>query len=541
MFVRLKKNKGGSTSVILASGERVPGKKHVVSRIIKSFGYSVDEEEIQKLKEEALKYKAHLEAERVKIKTLKVSNGSDIRSCQSHNFGFLEVYGKIFYAIFTKIGLKEEALKRLSELVTMRIAEPASKRKTSIIGYGYNVHLKADTIYKLMDKVDKDIIEQIKQAAYAHTKKLLADNKEEVEVLFYDLTTLYFETNEQDAIRDFGFSKDGKPQHVQILLAMMVTKEGLPIGYECFPGNVYEGHTLIPILNRLREQYAISRVVLVADAALMSKINLAQLDRSGYTYIIAARLKNSTKAIKERVINGLDYRVIAQTKNNEGKVLEYISAKIIKSETSDKTNHLEQLVVYYSSSRARKDAHDRMKALEKIKGYIHSSSKKKLTACLKKSYVKISKGTDISIDEDKLELEKNFDGYFGLKTNITNPDPLTILNHYKGLWQVEETFRISKNNLEIRPIFHSNINRIHAHIAICYMALSLVRHLQFLLKKTPYSFTLDQIHILLSQMKKVTITDSHGNNFYLLEDPPLELIPVYQLLQLKWPKKFSCS
>lgn len=533
MFIRVKENKGGSQSVLLVAGERVPGKKHSLLRVIKNFGYGSDPEAIEALKISASEYKAKLEREVPRVKTLRISSTSDIRNCQSFNCGFADVYGSIFTKLFAGIDIKLPYFNRLRDLITLRIAEPGSKLRTSDIAYKYGIDLKIDNIYKLMDRLNHGQIEQIKKAVYNNTKALLAEHKQDLEVLFYDLTTIYFETNTQDSLRNFGFSKDGKHQHVQILLAMIVTHDGLPVSYEYFTGNCYEGHTLIPVLNKLKAQYSIRRVVLVADAALMNKINLTDLQANGYEYVIAARIKNSTQAIKDAVINTTGYSEVSTTVDKVGQVADFIQAKILDTEEGDK------LVTYYSSLRARKDEHDRLKALEKIKAHINSSSKSKLTSSLKKSYVKVTKGCKVEIDENKLEADRQFDGHFGLRTNIKEPDPRQLLQHYRGLWQVEQSFRLSKHNLEIRPVFHYNTKRIEAHLLVCYAALAVIRHTEFILKRVAKYLPFEHLHSLLTKMRKVIITDKEGQKFQLLEDPPPELAPIYQSLQIKWPKKFT--
>lgn len=350
--------------------------------------------------------------------------------------------------------------------------------------------------------------------------------------MFYDLTTIYFETNTQDELRDFGFSKDGKHQHVQIMVALIVTKEGLPIDYEELPGNSYEGHTLLPVLEKIKTRYQIDKTVIVADAALMNKINLAELDIQGIEYIIAARIKNTKKHLKEAVLDAQGYQVISHL-TETGAAKDIVRTKTLATEEGD------TLFVYHSTKRARKDAHDRAKALERIEKHLNSSTKSKLTGSLKKSYVKISKDCKIQIDEEKLGKDALFDGFFGLRTNIKEAVPTEILGHYRGLWQVEQTFRIAKSNLEIRPVFHYTPRRIKAHFLLCFMALALIRFVEFTLKINQIPLPPEQLSLLLHRMRKVQITNKDNQHFEILEDPPNELIPIYQILKIKWHKKFQ--
>ena len=534
MFVRKKKNKGGSTSIMLVTGERISGKKHSVSRIVKNFGVAKDEEELAKLYNEAKNYKAHLEAINPKAKILKISSERDIKRCHSYNVGFNDVYGNAFDRFFNKLNLKPYLIQRLKDLVIMRIAEPTSKRKTAKIGSNYNKNHTVDDFYKLMDQLTENVIGEIKKNIYQHTKEMLAKHRRKIDVLFYDLTTVYFETCKQDELRDFGFSKDGKHQHVQVMLAIIVTKEGLPIDYEEFKGNSFEGHTLIPVINKIRERYNIDQATIVADAALMNRINLNELNSLGIKYIIAARIKNSKKEIKEQILQTNDYKVLHSDINDDGGLGDQVKAKIINVDNHD------SLIAFHSLKRSRKDANDRLAFLEKINKHLGSNVKNKLKGSLKKPYVKISKDCTIEIDYLKLQNEEQYDGFFGIQTNIGSPDPLEILNAYRGLWQVEQTFRVAKSTLEIRPVFHYVERRVKAHFAICYMALALIRYVEFMLKYAEISqITMEELHLLLKQMRKIEIINSSGESFELLEDPPPELPPVYRVLGIRWPKRFQ--
>jgi transposase len=531
MFIRKKKNKNGSCTILLVAGERVIGKKNPVTKTIRHFGTASTEHEIQLLVQQAETYKATHETLHPKTRVMRIASDLDIKSCSSYNTGFTDVYGKAFDDVFASLNLKPNFKNKLRELVVMRIAAPSSKLKTAQLASEYGMGLQVDDIYKLMDKLTTPVIEQIKSTVYHNTKTLLEQDKQKINVLFYDLTTVYFETSTQDEIRDFGFSKDGKHQHVQIMLALLVTTDGLLIDYQEFPGNSFEGHTLIPVLNSIRERYAINNVVLVADAALMSKINLQELTGQNIQYIIAARIKNTNKETKQAILDLTDYQVISTTTNDNQ--VEEITAKTIATDIND------CLIAYHSTKRARKDAYDRQKDLDRIVKHVNSTAKSKLTGSLRKSYVKISKGCKIEINQEKLALEQQFDGFFGLRTNIADVDPLAFLSAYRGLWQVEQTFRIAKNSLEIRPVFHYAPRRIKAHFVICYMALALVRHVEFLLKKQSIYMPCEQFHLLLNRMRKINLVDHTNELFEIMEDPPSELAPIYLALKITWPKKFS--
>ena len=519
MFVRRKKNKSGSISIMVQDANRVSGKKFPVTETIRYFGSSHDPKIIDKLYKEATDYKNKLKASFSKDKIMKITHGDDIKSCYSINSGFYDVYGSCFDNVFKDFNIKPNLLSKLKDLSIIRIADPKSKLKTIEIANEYGSHLSnltVDSIYKFMDKM-KSEIDNVKAVIYNHTKQLLNDSK--VNILFYDLTTLSFETNTKDEIRNFGFSKDGKHRHVQIVLALIVTQEGLPIDYFEFPGNTYEGHTLIPAIEQMQKRYNIDKAILVVDAALMNKINLKELDDRNIQYVISSRIKNVNKSMKQEIFNINNYETITDD---------------IKTKTINNT------IVYYSAKRAYKDEHDRKKDLERIEQHIKSTGKSNLTKQLQKSYIKI-KDYKAEIDYKKLEEQKQYDGFFGISTNIKNPDPIELLSLCRGLWQIEQTFRIAKTNLKIRPIFHYNTQRIKVHLMICYISLSLIRYTEFILKHNNNYITNDNLHLLLKQLRKSVLIDYKDNKFEILEMHSPDLIPIYKILKIQFPRKFTCK
>lgn len=531
MHVKLKKNKSGSTSVQVVESVRIIGSKYPRPRLLKSFGSASTDVEIDTLKFKAQEYIASLPEIQFKSSTtgeLVIRAESDISSCTSTITGFKDVFNKLYNDIFHSTTLKTKGNDMLSQLAIMRIIEPKSKNYTANIAAHFGYDLKVDNIYKLMDRINDEAIAKIQACSYRNTKRLLAEQEQKLDVLFYDLTSIYFETNSQDELRDFGFSKDGKSQHVQIMLAMIVTHHGLPIAYEIFQGNTYEGSTLIPTIESLRKKYKISRVILVADSGLINKDNVDKITESGLEYIIGARLKNSSNAVIQEALKDEGY--VALTDTTKGKVYTLLDKK------KQPTQH--QLMLYYSDARAKKDLYDRNRAVAKISKHIGKQVKNKLSGPLRKTYVTLSQENSvIGIDEEKLKEAAKFDGYFAIQTNIKDAKPADILVHYSGLWQVEQTFRITKYNLKIRPVFHYNPTRIKAHFAICYIALTLVRTLELMMKRAKCYVPIEQLVELLQKVMIITIT-SNGRRYDIAKDFPPELIEVYKCVKAKIPNRF---
>lgn len=340
-------------------------------------------------------------------------------------------------------------------LVLCRLVYPGSKLKT--VEY-FKRHLQMDvsvyTVYRFLDKLHSTLKQRIEDITFAYTRKVLRGR---IGIVFYDLTTLYFETSEEDDFRIAGYSKDGKSQHPQIVIGLLVGGKGYPIGYEIFEGNTSEPKTLIPVLESFRQRFELERPIVVADAALLSQKNMDALRAEGYQYILGGRLKNESEAIKSKIVNG---------QIREGHPIEITHAN-------------GRLIVTYSDTRAHNDHANRMKGLKKLEKKVQSGklSKKHLNNRGYNKYLKLSGDVVVTIDYEKVEADSVWDGLKGYISNTTLGKD-QIVSTYQQLWQVEKAFRISKTDLRIRPIYHRIKQRIEAHICICFAAYALYKELE---------------------------------------------------------------
>ena len=294
MFLRKKKNKSGSISIQIISKQR--GKY----KVVKTIGNSDNEQQIQKLvflgkqEIERLNGQSKLfvsENDTVIEQVFEILGNASIRTV-----GPEIIFGKIYDSIgFNKI--KEDLFKHL---VIARLAFPLSKLKTIEYLYRFQgVMLNINTIYRFLDKLNNHLKGQVEQIAFAHTLKIL-DHK--ISIVFYDMTTLYFEASDEDDLRKAGFSKDGKHQNPQIFLGLLVGLGGYAIGYDIFEGNIYEGHTLIPFIEKITGKFNLGKPIIVADSGLLSKDNILALEEKDYEYIIGARLKSEPEKIKKKIL-----------------------------------------------------------------------------------------------------------------------------------------------------------------------------------------------------------------------------------------------
>src|SRR3989344_2431227 len=256
----------------------------------------------------------------------------------------------IFGTLFERLGFSVIPLALFRHIVISRLAFPVSKLKTVDYLYRYQgVAVSVDAIYRFLDTLQEKYITHAKEIVFAHTKRIL----ETVSVVFYDMTTLYFEAEDEDDLRKIGFSKDGKFQCPQIMIGLLVGEGGFPIGYDIFEGNAFEGHTLIKTLNTIATKYTLGKPVVVADAAMLSKQNVEALKENGYTFIVGGRIKNETDKVKNEIL-----KLSCDKKDG-------MSFEVTRDDGT-------RLIVTYSDKRARKDKHNRAKGVEKLKKKVAS-------------------------------------------------------------------------------------------------------------------------------------------------------------------------
>ena len=414
----------------------------------------------------------------------------------------------IFGTIYDKIGfgsIKEELFRHL---VIARIAYPLSKLKTVDYLYRYQgITLDINTVYRFLDKLNKELKEQVEQISYAHTFKVL-DGK--ISVVFYDMTTLYFEAEDEDDLRKTGFSKDGKHSNPQIFLGLLVGTGGYAIGYDIYEGNIFEGHTLIPFLEKISAKFKLDKPIVVADAGLLSTENIKALEAKEYEYILGARIKNEPDKIKKQIFDN-------EFSNGQ-------TICINKSETT-------RLIVAFSNKRAAKDQHNRNRGLQRLEKQIRAGklTKSNINNRGYNKYLKMEGEISIQIDYEKFNTDAIWDGLKGYITNtkLTNDQ---VIENYKSLWNIEPAFRMSKTDLRIRPIYHRLKSRIEAHICISFTAYCIYKELERLLKQAKSTLSIKRSVELTHNMYQITYTlpeSKHTkSNLLRMDDEQAELFQI---------------
>lgn len=435
--------------------------------------------------------------------------------------GFHEVFGRTFEMLNLGSLFDKKACERLKDLVVGRIVSPSSKRYTSkLLAKNYGIQLSEDAIYRLLDRL-YDSEEKVQAKIFETTKQFSADSI--VDVLLFDVTTLYFESQKADELRDFGYSKDRKVNEVQVVLALATTSEGLPIGYTLFPGKTAEVNTLLNCMQRWQATFPIRNVCVVADRAMMSERNLTMMEQSSFNYVIAAKLRSFPRKLQDTILSKRTDMDIS------------FSGEVIK--VQEHIFNGRRLIVSYSEDRARKDRSDRERLLTRLahkmpKG--ETSPKKLVTNRGYLKYFKEQSPGKVVFDESRIEDEARWDGIHGIITNDTSSSAESLLARYRRLWVIEESFRINKHTLEMRPIFHFKPRRIRAHILLCYLAFAVARYTQRQIATFYEPLSIERIRDALSEVEVSILEDGiTGERYKLPSAMGLEAKNIYRSLGLK--------
>lgn len=415
--------------------------------------------------------------------------------------GFHDIFGQLFRELGFNQLLPKKQSEVLRDVLFARIATPTSKhRAQEILAADFGRDIPLDRIYRMLDSLllKKDTVQQ---QVFSATQSLFA---EQVNILFFDVTTLYFESVEEDELKTFGYSKDQKFHTTQVVLALATNFAGLPIGYRLFSGNTAEVKTLLVCIEEWRRILPIGEVFLVADRAMMSEENLTELERAQIKYVIAAKLRKMTPALREKILQ------------KQGESLPFEEEVVTKQEYTLE-NH-RRLIVTHSAKREKKDRLDRERMIEKMQKRLGKSKNAKQLISNRgySKFLKTEGKATLILNEEKIAEESQWDGLHGIITNDLSSKSVELLGRYRRLWVIEESFRIQKNHLAVRPIYHFKPERIEAHILLCYMAFTLVRHAAYRVETQQKKLSIQEIRSELWRTQSSILHDRETGKVYRL-------------------------
>ena len=508
MFVRKKLNRSGSISVVVVN------KSHGRFIEVKKFGVAKSEEEADELFQEAQIWlrtyggQQELDFDDRRGKELEET----ARVVENMDSILINGTQLLLNQIYDTIGFNRIPDEILRHLVIARVSQPRSKLATvDYLKSYYDEDVDLNHIYRYMDKLYKTQMELAQQISVEHTRKIFGGK---IGLMFYDVTTLYFETSQTDILREPGFSKDGKTAESQVVLGLLVSEGGYPLSYSLFNGSQYEGFTMIPMIDDFRQRFTLGNdFVVVADSGLMNKNNVKLLQQAGYKYILGARIKSEDSSIKQWILS-LEKRdkTCYEHKRLDG----------------------ERLIVSYSENRAKKDAYNRDRGIERLRRAFKSGhiTKQQVNKRGYNKFLEISKDIEVVISEQKIIEDCKWDGLKGYITN-TDLDAERVIAQYHGLWVVERAFRISKGALEMRPMFHFTERRIEAHICICFIAYKIYKELERLIAVNRIGMSVDHVLDAAKTITTIRIKLPESGTYFtktlFLTEKHLAIKPLFNL------------
>jgi hypothetical protein len=496
MYLQIGNNKGRKYLSIV-QGYRDPVTKKVRHKTVKSLGYL---DKLTKHYLDPIAYfrgvvaemnkKAALERQPV---TISLDPKETLTADQTNrkNIGYAAL-SKLYYELGLDIFFYNHSRSFKSEfntnnmmklLVFSRILTPASKKKTyqEKDRYFENTKFSLDDVYRCLTQAVT-----FKDSLQLHLHQKMKEKfGRSTELVYYDVTNYYFETDRQDEMKRKGVSKEHRPDPI-VQMGLLMDTKGIPISYDLFPGNRNDCLTLLPMLDKVKKDYQIGRTIVVADKGVNTADNIAFSLTRGDGYVYSQTVRGANKELKDYLLDqsgyagGEDYKIKSRLYPREIAVSNANGGRT-------KVRIDEKQVVFYSAEYDSKAKADRKVALMKAWDLVNSPARyNKAIAYGAAKYVKnlvfdpatgeiLTTRQRPFFDEEKLREEERFDGYYAIITSEWKKTDQEIIEIYRGLWRIEEAFKVTKSDLAARPVYLSRNDHIQAHFLICFVALVILR------------------------------------------------------------------
>ena len=559
MYLKKSTNKkNGRTYLSIASGYRDKSTGKPKTVLIKSLGYL---DVLQKEFEDPIAHftevvnQMNIEEQNEKLPlTIKINTSEELNENENNrkNFGYVAL-SKVYHELeIDKFLINKFKARNFSEykinnimklLVFARCLFPDSKKSTfenkDIFFENTNFSLKE--IYNALTYIEP-YKESLQSYIYDHIQEQYKPNNE---CIFYDVTNYYFEIDDNDDFRKKGVNKEHRPNPI-VQMGLFMDSLGLPMSYGLFPGNTNDCLTLKPMVQKLQKNYSVGRVIVVADKGLNTGKNIVYQKAIGNGYVMSLSIRGANQELKDFVLNedGYEYnqdKTYKKKSRRYPREVEYtktVNGKTVKA----KTTVDEKQVIFWSADYAKRAKAERQPAIDKARDLIGNVQKYNKKNCYGASkYVKhlvfdkntgeiIEAKSQLSLDEDKIAEEEKLDGYYAIVTSEMEKTDSEIIDIYRGLWRIEETFKVTKSELDDRPVYVSTKEHIEAHFLTCYLALVLSRVLQHKLDKK-YS-----VGKILESLSKCNCSNYH-ENYYLFDYYDTVLKDIGNILNINFALK----
>jgi len=455
------------------------------------------------------------------------------------NFGYAAIM-KIYHELGLDDFLKNKSRHKSFEyntnsimilLVLSRLLRPGSKKKAfeEKDRYFERFDFSLADVYRSLSHFSKIATELQRYLNSQITAKYGRNTK----TVYYDVTNFYFEIDEGDDLRKFGFSKEKRPDPI-VQMGLAMDADGIPLHYELFPGNTVDKETFRPVIGEVRRNYDTGRIIVVADMGIITGDNIFYLQgkekgKNFNGYVFSFSVRGGTKAFKDFVLSSEGYKDKNGHLADESVDFKYKSRVIARdinvtlpSGRKTKKTVYEKQVVFWGRKYALKAKAEREEVLKKAYDLADNPQKyTKATSYGAAKYVKnvkfdkktgeVLKAKEQPVfDSAKVVEEEKYDGYYAIVTSELDMSDMEVIDTYRGLWKIEETFRITKGVLETRPVYVSLQDHINAHFLICFLSLTIMRILQ---KKTGHLYSAEKI---VECLNKISCSNEH-ENIYLFD------------------------
>ena len=532
MFLRQSFNKKtGRTYLQIVHGYRDPQGKSK-TKVHKNIGYlDVLEKEYDDPIAHFKDLAEQMDAERQENKyiNLKVKEDETIDrgSVNRKNYGHI-VFSKIYHELeldrFFKnkqrhMKFKFDSNSIMKVLIFARLLYPCSKKKTVEIKDRFfdKADFTLDDVYDSLTHFSKHANDTQR---FIH-ERIAERYGRDTDLLYYDVTNYYFETDRQDGFRMNGFSKEHRRDPI-VQMGLAIDRMGIPLAYQLFKGNTHDSQTLMPALANIKKEYGTGRIIVVADKGLNSGDNIAFNTVLGDGYVYSQSVRNASDLFKAYVLSEEGYVQIGDDYKRKSRIQPVeisVSVGDGKKKRKKKVSLDQKQVVFYSRKYAERAKHQRQEMIKKALDLIKNPSKyRKATAYGAASYVAnlsfdkntgeiLETGKTRYLDMDKIREEEKLDGYYAIVTSELDESDDRIIDIYRGLWRIEESFKITKSFLGARPVYVYTKEHINAHFLICFISLVIARLVEIRLKNRY------PIHRIISSLRSVSCSHLDANHY----------------------------
>ena len=476
---------------------------------------------------------AEMEKERLANKTITVTLDTagqlERGAANRKNYGHV-VFSKIYHELeidrFLKNARRHENFKFNTDaimrlLIYTRLLYPGSKRAAVLNKdiFFDNFNFSLDDVYGALTHFDK-IAGALQQHLHEQVTK---QYKRETDLVYYDVSNYYFEIDRQDELRKKGAEKNNRKDPI-VQMGLLLDKAGLPISYKLFPGNTHDSQTLMPVLSEVKKKFGVKRIISVADKGLNSGDNIAYATVLGDGYIYSKSVRGASAEFKKWILDEDGYRHGADGFKIKSMIvpdaLINVTTKQVGNKKYKKEHRIEQKwVVFYSKKYAERARHKREEAVAKALRMIENPSKYRRTfdygAAGYIENLKVDKNTgeimnlddSLVLDVEKIKAEELYDGYYAIVTSELDDNDEHIVDMYRGLWRIEDSFKVTKSVLGTRPIYLQLEEHINAHFLTCFISLLIARIVELRLDG---KYTIANI---TESLRKVACSNIDQNNW----------------------------